>query len=201
MGILSSQVNDMTRDHFLMIVRSYSSVFTPSDIARLWETQDMQFVYKKLHRYVQAGKLLSLRKGILVKDRWYDRLELATRIFTPSYVSLDTALASSDVRFLSNHPIFAVSYLSRRVTVDGQTYIFRRVRNSILDEPRGIANWGRHIRATPERAFLDILYLNGNYDYLYLGELDWEEMAAMLPLYGPGRRMEREFQRLRKHHS
>jgi len=77
----------MNKDYLLDLIRSQNTVFTIKDVSLLWEEPDVNFVRKKLYRYVKAGKLYSIRKGIYAKDGNYEKYELATKVFTPAYIS------------------------------------------------------------------------------------------------------------------
>jgi hypothetical protein len=48
-----------------------------------------------LNKYVTAGKLIRVRRGLYAKDKDYNRFELATRINTPSYISFETVFTGS----------------------------------------------------------------------------------------------------------
>lgn len=178
-------------------MRAKNSVFTTSDVALLWGESDVQFIRKKLYRYLKAGKLYSLRRGIYTKAKEYNPLELATKIFTPAYIGFETVLAKAGVIFQFYGQIFVASYLTREITVDGQTYAFRKIRDTILTNQMGIEVKDTYCIASPERAFLDILYLHKDYYFDHLGNLDWDKVLAILPIYGGNKRMARLIQKYR----
>jgi hypothetical protein len=151
----------------------------------------MHFVRKKLHRYARSGRLYAVRKGIYAKDRFYDRFELATSIFTPSYVSLESVLGPAGITSPYPGRIHVVSYLTRNLNIDGQFFCVRKIRDSILNDSRGIDVGPRYSAASWERAFLDLLYLSGECDFYNLAQLNWDEIGEMLPIYGGNGRMER----------
>lgn len=190
------QISYMKRDYLLEIMRSKSSVFTTNDVALLWGESDVRFVRKKLYRYVKTGKLYSLRRGIYAKDREYNKLELGTKIFTPAYVSFETVLAKAGIIFQFYGQIFVASYLTREITVSGQIYAFRKIRDTILTNRTGIEVKDNYFVASSERAFLDILYLNKDYHFDHLGSLNWDKIGGILPIYGGNKRMQ---QRVRKY--
>ncbi|MBI5222131.1 MAG: hypothetical protein HY980_01380 [Candidatus Magasanikbacteria bacterium] len=146
---------------------------------------------KKIHRYVKAGKMNAVRKGIYSKDKNYDKYELATKIYTPSYVSLETVLGTAGITFQLYGQIFVASYTKREITVDGQTYSYKRIKDAILTNPAGIENRDNYSIATPERAFLDVVYLNKDYHFDNLGPLNWGKVFEILPIYGGNKRMEK----------
>lgn len=188
----------MKRDYLLELMRSKNSVFTTNDVALLWGESDVLFVRKKLHRYVKSGKLYSLRRGIYAKGTAYSKLELATKIFTPAYLSFETVLAKAGIVFQFYGQIFVASYLTREVTIERQLYAFRKIRNSILTNRAGIEVKENAFIASPERAFLDVLYLNKDYHFDHMDNLDWDKVTAILPIYGGNQRMARLVRKHRK---
>ncbi len=91
------------------------TVFTTKDVALLWGEDAEQTITGRLHKYVKAGKLVSVRRGIYAKDENYDRFEMATRIYTPSYVSFETVLTRAGINFQYYDTIFVASYVSRDI--------------------------------------------------------------------------------------
>jgi len=67
----------MERDYLLDLIRSPKTIFTFKDIVLLWGESDVSFIKKKINRYVKAGKINAVRKGIYSKDKNYDKYELA----------------------------------------------------------------------------------------------------------------------------
>lgn len=170
-------------DYLSTLLRSPQTVFSMREIALLWRDPVDGAFRKRINYYVLKRKLLPLRRGIYAKNAEYDRLELAVRINIPAYVSFETALAQAGVIFQSYKKIFAASYQSREIKCDGQTYAFRKLKVEILLNPAGIENKGCLSIASPERAFLDTLYLNKNYHFDQLSPLDQKKVLYLLPVY------------------
>ena len=77
-----------------------------------------------------------------------------------------------------------MSYLTRETEVDGQTFRYRKIKGEILTNTDGIILNKDNINiATPERAFLDILYLNKRFYFDNLHALNKQKIAELLPLY------------------
>lgn len=72
----------------------------------------------RIHYAVKTGKILSIRRGLYAKEG-FDPFEVANKIFTPSYISLETVLSKAGIVFQTYKTISAVSYLTRRVEVAG----------------------------------------------------------------------------------
>ena len=165
------------------ILRSPKTVFTLEDVVLLWQEPGTQAVRVRLSYYVRHGKLYRIRKGLYAKDANYSKLELATRIFTPSYVSFETILAREGLIFQYHTHISVASYLTRDIEVDGQVYSFRKVKMSVLTHPWGIENRDESSFASRERAFLDRAYLYGGTQLDNPTGLDWNRVFDLLPIY------------------
>ena len=188
----------MEKDYLLDLMRSKNTIFTTKDVSLLWQEPDVNFVRKKLYRYIKAGKLYSVRKGVYAKDKNYEKYELATKIFTPSYISFETILTKAGVVFQFYGQVFVASYLTREFTIDGQTYVLKKVKDSILTNQTGIEVKENYFIASPERAFLDVVYLNKEYHFDNLSGINWGKVDEILPIYGGNKRMEAKVKKYRE---
>jgi len=170
-------------DYLDTILRSDKTVFTLKDIVLLWKNDDIDSARVRLNYYVKKGRLLRLRRGVYVKDNNYDKLELATRIFTPSYVSFETVLARDGLIFQYQTGITVASYLSRDIIIDKQAYSYRKIKDALLTNSTGIWQTDNRAIASKERAFLDMLYSNTHYHFDNLRSLDWEAVHFLVTLY------------------
>ena len=179
------------------ILRSKNSVFTFKDISLLWAETDSNLIKRRINYYVKTGKLYPIRKGLYAKDKNYDKFELATKIYTPSYISFETVLVKAGVVFQYYDQIFVASYLTREIIADGQKYSYKKIKDIILTNQVGIENKERYSIALPERAFLDILYLYKDYHFDNLSPLKWDKVLEILPIYG-SKRMEKKIKQYYK---
>lgn len=170
-------------DYLTAILRSPKTVFTSKDIALLWGEQSSNSARVRLNYYVRKGDLYRIRRGLYAKDKNYNKIELATRIFTPSYVSFETVLAKEGLIFQFYSQIFIASYLTREINIDGQAYCFKQMKRHILTNPDDIEHKDEISIATKERAFLDILYVNNDYYFDNLRGLNWDQIFKILPIY------------------
>ena len=159
------------------------TVFTLPETALLLNEQNFVSLSKRLNYYVKTGRLLNLRKGIYSQPP-YNREELACCIFAPAYISLEYVLQKAGVVFQFDSRITLVSYLSRTIEVDRQMYSFRKIKNQTLINTKGVLRLENGVNmATPERAFLDLLYLNDDYFFDNLKPLDRQLIQDLLPAY------------------
>lgn len=176
--------NKLEKGEYLeSLLRSKNSVFTVKDVALIWRESKIETIIDRLNHYAHLDGLFNVRKGIYAKDKNYDRYELATKILRPSYVSFETVLGASGITFQYHSQIFVVSYVSRDVVCDGQKYSFKKIKDTVLNNPAGIDQSGIYATATKERAFLDTLYIYKKYYFDNLSPLDWERVFEILPIY------------------
>ena len=179
---MSSSLNTKV-DIVLALYKESRTVFRLKDIAILVGEENFQSLNKKLNYYVQTGKLENPRKGIYAKTG-YNIEELACTIFSPSYISNEYVLQKAGIVFQYDSRITSVSYLSRDVEVGNQQFVFRKIKGSALVNTLGIIRQTNHINiASPERAFLDLLYLEKDYYFDNLNPLDKDLIYKLLPLY------------------
>jgi len=173
----------MKKFDILEIYRSPNTIFTTKDISLIWKETDLDTIKARTNYYVKKDKLYPLRKGIYAKDKNYNQYELATKIYTPSYLSLETVLQKEGIIFQYYKTIFVVSYLSREITCNNQKYIFRKIKNEILINNLGVERKENYFIATKERAFLDTLYLYKNYHFDNLKPINWDFCFQIAPIY------------------
>jgi predicted transcriptional regulator of viral defense system len=174
----------MSKGNYLTsILRSPKTVFTLKDIALLWNESVSVATRVRLNYYVKKGDLYRIRKGLYAKSENYNKMELATRILTPSYVSFETVLIKEGLIFQYYEPIFIASYTTREIIVGEQTYSFRKIKNELLVDPKGVEHVNETSIASKERAFLDMLYVSGKYHFDNLRSLNWDRVFEILPIY------------------
>jgi hypothetical protein len=173
----------MEKSTLLNIFKSKASIVTFKEILLASESTATSSLKRRLNYYVKNKELYAIRRGIYAKDKNYDRRELATKIFTPSYISFETILVEAGVIFQYYSTIFVATYQSKDITCDGQTYSFKKIKDTILTNTAGIEHKENYFAACPERAFLDLLYLNKNYHFDNLTPLNFNLIFSILPIY------------------
>jgi len=174
----------MEKNNFILeIYKDKRTVFTLPDIAMLFPGENTKYLSDRVGYYVQTKKLLNPRKGIYAKSG-YNSLELANILFKPSYISLEFVMQKAGVLFQYDSRITCVSYLSRELKVDGKSFLYRRIKEEIIMDRAGIIQVNDTVNmATPERAFLDLLYLNKSFYFDNLQPLKRQIIKQLLPIY------------------
>jgi hypothetical protein len=167
----------------LKIYKNSRTVFRINDINLLIGKVKDDSLYKILNYYVKTGKLLNPRKGFYAKEN-YKLEELACLLYPPTYISLEYVLQRAGIIFQYDSAITNVSYLTRETEIDNQTFRYRQIKGEILTNTAGIIlNKNNTNIATPERAFLDMLYLNKNFYFDNLRILNRKAVLKLLPIY------------------
>lgn len=173
----------LTMDVLSTLLSSSRTVFTPQWLALKDSTRSRESLSNSLRYYARIGALRSPRAGIYTKLK-YDEQEMACALLKPSYISLEYVLARAGVIFQYSADITCISYQTRTIDVDERSYVFRKINPMIWANMVGIEQRDNVAIATPERAFLDMMYLSAGQCYFdNLHPLNKELIRQILPVY------------------
>lgn len=172
----------MNNDLLLQIYRRPETVFTVSEIAQLCPQISYESLRDRLYYFTKVRKIIHVHKGIYAKQQ-YSVLELANKIYTPSYISLETVLIKGGVVFQHYETIFLVSYVTRNIGIDNIDIQYRQLKASILTNAKGIEQKDGYFIASLERAFLDAVYIYKNYHFDNLGTISWKKVKNLMGIY------------------
>ena len=165
------------------VYQSPKTILTNKDLALLWQETNQNNLKAKTAYYVKQGSLLRLTRGVFSKDKNYNPKELATSIYIPSYISFETVLRESGIIFQYYDTLFLVGPWSKTIKIDGRIFAFRKLKNSVLYNPADVMNQSNYSIASPERAFLDTIYLFPKYYFDNLKPLNWEQCFELVKIY------------------
>ncbi len=169
-----------------LIAKLYESpktILTVKDIALIWEETNTVNLLSKIKYYVKQGSLIRLTRGVFAKDKNYNPKELATSLYTPSYISFETVLREAGVIFQHQDSIFVAGPYAITKKVGTKTITFRKLKYSVLYNALGIKVENNYSIATPERAFLDTLYLSPKFYFDNLRSINWELCLELVKIY------------------
>jgi hypothetical protein len=166
----------------MALYMDHRRVFTLNDAALITGESRFAPLYRKLNYCVRTGKLLSPRRGIYAKPGFTPE-ELACKIYRPSYLSLEYVLQKAGVVFQYDTRLTLVASFCRVIEVGGNVFTYRKIKGTILTQNAGIDMQDSTAVATPERAFLDLLYLDKERFFDNLRPLNHARVFALLPLY------------------
>ncbi len=172
----------MNNDVILKLYSKPETVFTLNEISQLFPDIAYESIRDRLYYFTKVGKLKRLHQSIYAKSD-YNPYELANKLYKPSYISLETVLGAGNVVFQYYETIFAVSYLTRTVTIGDISIQYRQIKGEILTNTEDIEQKDGYFIATLERAFLDAIYIYKNYHFDNLGAINWEKVESLKKIY------------------
>lgn len=165
------------------LYQSPKTVITNKDLALIWQETNQNNLKSKIAYYVKRGVLLRLTRGIFAKDKNYNPKELATSIYTPSYISFETVLREAGIIFQHYETIFVAGPWSKTIIMDSTIITFRKLKDTILFNAQGVDNKKNYSIASPERAVLDMLYLFPAYSFDNLRSVNWKKCFELASMY------------------
>jgi len=139
-------------------------VFTVEDVCVFFPGEKKSALKQYLSRWKKAGRIARLKKGLyelIYPDRRHlSDLVLANKIYSPSYVSLETALSHYNlIPEVSMAVVSVTTKPTRRFKNDHGLFVYRSV------QPKAFCGYGieNHggvdvLMAEPEKALADFLY-------------------------------------------
>lgn len=167
----------------LKIYKSKNTIFTFEELAILLNESNISKLKSKINYYIKSKKLIRIKKGIYARDKNFNKFELAVKLYSPSYISLETALQKYGVISQYYNDIFLISYLRREIKINGLNISYRKIKDTVLVNKKGIIEKESYFIADKERAFLDALYLYKDYYFDNLRNLDWEKCFYLAEIY------------------
>ncbi len=176
---------DMATDNLIAkLYQSQKTILTTKDIALIWEETNTVNLLSKVKYYAKQGSLIRLTRGVFAKNKEYDVKELATSIYTPSYISFETVLREAGIIFQHHDSIFVAGPYLITKKIGNHAITFRKLKDSVLYNALGIKNEKNYSIATPERAFLDTIYLSPKFYFDNLRSINWEKCFELVEIYG-----------------
>jgi hypothetical protein len=142
-------------------INKTATVFTVADIKKALGIKNQKSLYNAIYYAVNQKELYTISKGIYSFDSNYSKKEFGNKYRTPSYISLYTVLQELGIVFQPYTSIFVITNRSESVDIDGQKYIYRKIKDEILLNPLGIEQKNGVSTARVERAICDKIYLDG----------------------------------------
>jgi predicted transcriptional regulator of viral defense system len=164
------------------LIKLDRKLYHTNDLAILWKTGNKNTLYTTIKRYVKNGVLIRIYKGLYstVPLSELDPLELGKAVIHRyTYLSTESVLVQAGVITQATYAYTFVSDISKQVTVDSVSFLYRQLKPEYLNNPTGIASQKGVFVATPERAAADMLYFNPRYHFDVPSSLDMDKVKAI----------------------
>lgn len=173
----------MSKSPILQLYKNQQTVFTAREVALIWQENNLDRLKNKIKYYLDKGDLIRLRRGVYAKKD-YNMQEVAVKIYKPSYISFETVLAIEGIVFQYYETIFVASYLAREIILKtGSKIKYRKLKDEVLVNSAGVEKKDGVAIASKERAFLDVIYLNHDYYFDNLDDIDWDKCFELVEIY------------------
>ncbi len=160
---------NIKQNRFLEIAKTNEQIFHINDLARIWQISNNQTLSITLNRYVKAGLLYRIHRGLysLTKVDELDPIYLGVKVINNyCYLSTETILAKHGLIFQNVNYYTFVGLKSKRFKIANNHYYCRQLKKDYLFNDTGVIKKGQLFnQASLERAVADILYFNPHYHF------------------------------------
>jgi len=140
-------------------------------------------------------ELIRIKKGVYTYTNDYNQLELANKLKRPSYISLQTVLFCNNIIFQDfSRTVTSATNNNLSVKINEKTYLYYKIKDEILLNPLGVITENNIRIASVERAICDTIYLNKNYYFDNLKNINKETLSKMSLIYN--KRVKNEVKRI-----
>ena len=169
----------------------------------IWESKNTVFSVNELSAFIEHSNDNSLRQKIsnYVK-KWYiekvvrwiytlpwktiNPFELVNKIYSPSYISLFSALYHYWIIFQASpwqlYLVYKKSQIKYLKSLSLEIHL-KHFKQDILTNTDGLVVHDTYTIASPERAFLDTIYLYSNIYLDNIDKLDLKKIKKLIPIY------------------
>lgn len=164
-------------------------IFTPREFKRLFNVSSFA-ASKFINQYSRKNFFIKLRNGLYcLTAAQPDQFIIANKLYQPSYISLETALAFYNIIPETVYSITSVSTKATRSFIAaGREFSFSKIKKNLFTGCQLLEKGGeRFLIAEPEKALLD---------YFYLASLKKKEVNDRINISGLNKNKIKEWQKL-----
>ena len=169
------------------LIKLDRKIYHTNDLAILWGITNKNTLYTTIKRDVQKGVLIPIYKGLYstVPLVQLNPQELGKAIIHRyTYLTTESVLAQAGVIAQTTYLYTFVSDMPKKVTVGTISFLFRKLKDSYLNNPTGVLNQNGVFVAATERAVADMLYFNPRYHFDIPESIDWEKVRFIQKAVG-----------------
>ena len=175
-------------DIIKIIRKSGVKIVSLPDLGKLLDIEKDNTSYKIAEKLVAEKFLLRLKKGVYLSSfNPPDSFEIANAMYTPSYISLESALNYYGILPQFPYSVTSVSpKKSKKILIDEKEFEYVQISHKLY--------WGfrrevQTIIASPEKALLDMIYIASKglrriefeeLDYSVVNESDFHKMCQKI---------------------
>lgn len=178
------------------LLETNKTIFKAKEIGFILGVENKDYLKVILNRAKKNGEIFKIRKGIYSLKREFDIYELANKLKTPSYISLETVLQKEGVIFQDySESVFSVSNNTVEKKVNDFNYKYFKIKDEVLSNMMEIKRKNNYLIASKERALCDKLYLSPGFYFDNLRGINWDKIKEIVKIY-ENKRLEKEIEDL-----
>lgn len=166
---------------------SKNTVFTVNELSNIIEHDSDSSLRLKISNYAKKWYIERITKWLYaLPNREVNAFELANKIYSPSYISFFSALYHYGIIFQADSSnvflAYKKSWIKKIEKLNLEISLKNLKQGILLNTDWLIFKWNYTI-ASPERAFLDTIYLYSNIYFDNIDQLNTEEIKRLIPIY------------------
>ncbi len=171
-------------EKIIELYNSKNTIFSLDELKNIFWISNIQVLKNKIWFLKSKWILYSPTRWIFyLKDKQINKFELANKIYSPSYISFFSALYIHSIIFQYQDDVYlAYKKTDTKKILDFEIKL-KTLKKEILLNPSWIINNGLYSIATPERAFLDTIYLFWDIHFDNISKLDYKKIIELIPIY------------------
>jgi predicted transcriptional regulator of viral defense system len=165
-----------------VLIKLDRKLYHTHDLAICWEITNKNTLYTAIKRYVKKGILISVRKGLYstVPLSQLNQADLGIALIHKyAYLSTESVLVKNGVISQNIFYTTFISSVSSKIEVQGQSFLYRKLKDEFLYNQEGIDCENGIYVATTERAVADMLYFDPKYHFDLREKIDFNKVRAI----------------------
>ncbi|EKE14158.1 MAG: hypothetical protein ACD_12C00654G0005 [uncultured bacterium] len=141
-----------------------TNVFTFADLVKYFNGEDDGFLKTQLHRFIKKRLVFQIKRGIYCFDpKKIDQFELASYLYQPSYISLESALHYYGMIPDIPQTVTSISPVTtKKIRTQFGNYFYTKIKQDLFYGYESVASssFSKHYQiAKKEKALLDFIYI------------------------------------------
>ena len=139
-----------------------TNVFTFSDLVKYFEGEDDGSLKTQLHRFIKKKLVYQIKRGIYCFDpKTIDQFELASYLYHPSYISLESALHYYGmIPDIPQMVTCVTPVTTKKIRSQFGRYYYSKIKQDLFFGYQSVASSKTHYQiAKKEKALLDFIYI------------------------------------------
>lgn len=177
------------------LAASGKKVFTIEDLAVMWQVPDRRQLIERIKYYLREKRLLHISKGVYAYGTDYTSMDISQKLVPMSYISLYTTSQMHGLTFQYYESTYAIGLKSKTYTINGQKYIYHKIKEPIFYSQLGLITNDRYTFADRERTICDCLYVFPAFAFDNLLGVDTNKLLEISKIY-QNKRVEKDVKKL-----